>query len=278
MSARVSTYLASAAFWLLAIGLALAMRAGTANANAGGPLPGSTSSTAVLPGSTLGQPGSPVSQPDQSTESSIVAGVPLTTPVPCILPFYDVQESDYYYQAVKDLYCHGAISGYGDGTFRPDTNLTRAQICKIVVLALDIPLYTPQKPSFEDVPTDNTFYTYIESYWHAAGGNCSDCSTTFRPYSDTTRGQLAKIIVLAACWPIYTPPVPTFSDVPISNPFYQYIETAYDKGIISGYADATFRPFNNITRGQVSKVVYRAILEGPACAAPTPGSVPSGSP
>lgn len=275
MSARRFTYLASAAFWLLLIGLALAMRAGTANANSGGPLPGSTTG---LPGSTLSPPGSSVGQPDQSTESSIVAGVPLTTPVPCILPFYDVLESDYYYQAVKYLYCHSSISGYGDGTFRPETNITRAQICKIVVLALDIPLYTPQKPSFEDVLPDNTFYTYIESYWYATAGGCSDCSATFRPYNDTTRGQLAKIIVLAACWPIYTPPVPTFSDVPSTNPFYQYIETAYERGVISGYADATFRPFNNITRGQVSKVIYRAILEGPACAVPTPVAIPTFSP
>src|SRR5438477_552177 len=87
-----------------------------------------------------------------------------------------------------------------------------------------------------DSDTGGAFYTYIESYWHATAGSCHDCATIFHPYGDTTRGQLAKIIVLASCWPIYTPPQPTFDDVPASNPFYEYIETAYDKGIISGYA------------------------------------------
>src|SRR5215210_6230174 len=132
MSARLSTYLASTAFWLLVISLALAMRAGIANASSGGSLPGATVGP---PGSTAEQPGPAPGQPDRSTESSIVAGVPLATPVPCLLPFYDVEESDYYYQPVKYLYCHSSISGYGDGTFRPGNNITRAQILKIVVLA-----------------------------------------------------------------------------------------------------------------------------------------------
>ena len=270
MSAKAFTYLASAAFWLLLIGVALGMRAGTAHAGSGGTLPGSggslPGSTGVLPGSTGGSlPGSVEVQPldpTDSTDSSIVAGVPLATPVPCILPFDDVQETDYYYEPVKYLYCHGSISGYGDGTFKPGENLTRGQICKIVVLALDLPFYVPQKPSFEDVLPDNTFYPYIESYWHAARGNCSDCPTTFRPYTDTTRGQLAKIIVLAACWPIYAPPQPTFDDVPTSNPFYQYIETAYELELVSGYTCGPtcleFRPGANITRAQLSKIIVLA--------------------
>ena len=104
---------------------------------------------------------------------------------------------------MRYLYCHGAISGYGDGTFRP--------------------------------------------------------------YNLTTRGQLAKIVVLAEGFTIYTPPTPTFHDVPTTNPFYTYIETAYHQGVISGYSCGTgcleFRPGNNSTRGQLSKIVYQAITQ-----------------
>ena len=42
--------------------------------------------------------------------------------------------------------------------------------------------------------------------------------------------------------------------------FYDYIETAYHHGIISGYADGTFRPGNSATRGQICKIVYDALL------------------
>jgi hypothetical protein len=55
------------------------------------------------------------------------------------------------------------------------------------------------------------------------------------------------------------PTYPTFTDVPTTNPFYPYIETAYLHAIISGYSDRTFRPQNNATRGQIAKIVHNAI-------------------
>jgi hypothetical protein len=195
---------------------------------------------------------------------------------PCTVPFSDVAPADYFYEAVRWLYCRGAISGYADGTFRPGNNVTRAQICKLVVEALGIPHYTPPSPTFLDVPADHPFYVYIESYWHYAGSCWTECFY-FHPYNNTTRGQLAKIIVFASCWPIYTPPTPTFLDVPATDPFYQAIETAYHQGVISGYADGTFRPSNLITRGQVSKIVYRAIMRGASCPSPTPTRTPTAS-
>ncbi len=47
----------------------------------------------------------------------------------------------------------------------------------------------------------------------------------------------------------------SFSDVPRGSTFYSYIECLACKGIISGYADGTFRPGNNVTRGQLAKIV-----------------------
>ncbi|MFL5733755.1 MAG: S-layer homology domain-containing protein, partial [Chloroflexia bacterium] len=48
-----------------------------------------------------------------------------------------------------------------------------------------------------------------------------------------------------------------------TDAFYQYIETAYRHGIISGYECGTgcleFRSGNNATRGQISKIVYLAV-------------------
>jgi hypothetical protein len=46
-----------------------------------------------------------------------------------------------------------------------------------------------------------------------------------------------------------------YYDVPTDNTFYSYIECMATRGIISGYADNTFHPNSNITRGQLSKVV-----------------------
>ena len=98
-----------------------------------------------------------------------------------------------------------------------------------------------------------------------SGYSCGSGCLEFRPGNNVTRGQLSKIVVIAANWPVIDPTIPTFSDVPTDQPFYTYIETAYCHGVISGYSDGTFRPGNDATRGQISKIVYQAVTEGRAC-------------
>lgn len=82
---------------------------------------------------------------------------------------------------------------------------------------------------------------------------------TFRPYNNTTRGQISKIVVLAVGWTIDTTGGPHFWDVPEYNPFYTYVETAYNHGIISGYTDGSFRWGSNVTRAQLCKMIVLAL-------------------
>src|SRR5207237_675047 len=118
------------------------------------------------------------------------------TATQCAITFSDVHPSDYFYGPAQYLYCHGAISGYSDGTFRP--------------------------------------------------------------YNDTTRGQLCKIVVLSEGWAIDESGAPHFRDVPSSSPFFAYIETAYNRQVISGYGDGSFRWGGKVTRGQLCKIVVLA--------------------
>jgi hypothetical protein len=184
----------------------------------------------------------------------------------CIITFTDVFPTDYFYEAVRYLSCRGTISGYSDNTFRPYNNTTRGQLTKIVVLGFGLSIYTPGSPTFVDVPASHTFYAYIETAAQAgivSGYSCGPGCLEFRPGNDVTRGQLSKIVVVAAGWPLLNPITPTFVDVPTGDPFYRYIETAYDRAIISGYSCGSgcleFRPGNNATRGQISKIVHLAV-------------------
>src|SRR5205823_6125200 len=83
-----------------------------------------------------------------STSTPTSAPTLTLTVTPCPMSFSDVQPSDYFYEGVRYLYCEGAISGYSDGTFRPYNNVTRAQICKIIVLADHWPINTEGGPHF----------------------------------------------------------------------------------------------------------------------------------
>jgi hypothetical protein len=186
--------------------------------------------------------------------------VPRGSATPCSINFSDVHSSDYFRQAVEYLYCRGAVSGYGDGSFRPFSNTTRGQLSKMVVLARGWSTDTSGGPHFSDVPTFSAFYTYIETAYHR-GAISGYSDGTFRWGSSVTRGQLSKIVVKAAGWSTNTSGGPHFSDVPTSSAFYSYVETAYNHGVISGYSGGTFKPGSNATRGQISKIVYNAVTQ-----------------
>jgi hypothetical protein len=136
----------------------------------------------------------------------------------------------------------------------------------------------PCSITFTDVlPTDYFYEPVRYLYCNAVISGYND--NTFRPYNNTTRGQLTKIVVLGFGFDIYTPPAPTFTDVPVDHPFYAFVETAYREGLVSGYDDGTFRPYNNVTRGQLSKIVVQAARWPPyRPASPTFSDVPAGHP
>src|SRR5205807_9683426 len=142
-------------------------------------------------------------------------------------------------------------------------------------LGFGIPLNTTGGPHFSDVSPTDIFYPYIETAYHngiITGYNtnppCSSGTPCFKPNNPVTRGQLTKIIVLAASWQLANPTGNTFQDVEAGSPFYQYVETAVRHGIVGGYECGTppagpcvppenkpyFLPANNATRAQISKI------------------------
>jgi hypothetical protein len=181
-------------------------------------------------------------------------GCPVGTPHSNPNVFSDVDQSNPFFIGITELHEMSAISGYSDGTFRWGNDATRAQLVKIVVIAFGYPLNPGTTPTFSDVPTNHPFYNYIQTaYSNELISGYDD--GTFRPYNNITRGQLSKIVVGAAHMALLIPTSATFSDVPVGSPFFAYVETAYGNGIVSGYSDGTFRPGNNATRGQLSKIV-----------------------
>jgi hypothetical protein len=250
------------------------------------PGPPATSTTPPLPTQTPGGP-SATPPPSGTPRPTRTPGGPSATPPPptatsCAVRFSDVHPADYFYQPVLYLACRAVISGYGDGTFRPYTNTTRAQMVKIVVLGFAMPIYTPPagQYTFADVPPSQPFFAVIETAAHSivsgydCGGAGEPCDAQRRPYfrpgSNVTRGQLSKIVVGAASWPLLDPATATFVDVVPGSAFYAFVETAVCHRVVTGYADGTFRPGAPATRGQIGKIVYLALTPPPGSCAGAP--------
>jgi hypothetical protein len=122
--------------------------------------------------------------------------------------------------------------------------------------------------SLSDVYPGQTFYEPVR-YLYCAGVVSGYPDGTFRPGNATTRAQLTKMVVLAEHWQLNNPVEPTFADVSRDSTFYQYIETASAHGVIAGYpcggaepcdprSRPYFRPNNNVTRAQASKITVLA--------------------
>ncbi len=131
--------------------------------------------------------------------------------------------------------------------------------------------------SFSDVHTSDHYYEGVR-YLYCQGAISGYSDNTFRPGNATTRGQVAKIVVLAEGWALSNPTSPSFWDVPRGSTYYTYVETARAQGVINGYSDGSFRVGENVSRGQLAKIV--AIAQGWSLVNPGTGSfvdVPPGS-
>jgi hypothetical protein len=185
--------------------------------------------------------------------------------------FDDVPYSLWAWTYIEYLTTHGVVSGYGDYTFHPNDATLRGQFAKMIVLGLNIPISSSTQ-DFEDVPPGSVYFPYVEAAFHAGiigGYPCSGpgepCGPQNRPYfrpsNSITRGQLAKMVVLAKHWTLLNPTNPTFSDVLPGSTFYTYVETGYAHNVLAGYEDGTYRPNNVATRAQCSKLLYYAIQQ-----------------
>ena len=156
---------------------------------------------------------------------------------------------------IKLLIEKQAISGYPDGTFRPDANITRAEFATILVKALN--LQTRTGKVFAD--TLNHWAKDIISTAQAHGIINGYDAQTFGPDDYITREQMAVMIARAAG--LYNAAAGKyFAD---SSEFSEWAVNAIaaisEKGIINGYPDGTFRPKNLATRAEAVTVITKIL-------------------
>jgi len=231
----------------------------------------------------------PTQTPGGPTATIEPSDTPEPQPTSCPIQFTDVPQGSTFYDFIRCLACAGIINGYPDGTFKPNNNVTRGQLSKIVANAAGFS--DPQTiQMFEDVPVGSTFFDFIgrlasRGYigGYACGGTGEPCNPPgnlpyFRTNNNATRGQIAKIDANAAGF--VDPPVgQTFEDVAPASAFYTYTQRLTSRAIMAGYPCGGagepciapdnrpyFRPNNNATRGQTSKIVSGTFF--PNCQTP----------
>lgn len=168
--------------------------------------------------------------------------------------FSDVADTAVYKQAFDELYALGIFIGYEDGTIKPDNNITRAEVTKLVVATMG-PSYTEAALGAANI--DTQFTDVPGSHW-AAGYVATGVAnnfingmdpTTFAPEENVTYAQIVKMIVAAM----------GYTSICERNGGYPngYLTTASSIGVTKGVnivgADTV------VTRGQVAMLLANAV-------------------
>ena len=175
------------------------------------------------------------------------------------LPFHDVTEGDWFYDAVRYAYETGLMDGVGDSLFAPNSQTTRAQLVTILYRLEGEPEVSGTS-GFTDVEA-GTWYTDAVA-WAAANGIVNGTTdTTFAPGEDITREQLVTVLYRYAESKGYDVSASAdLSGYPDAGQVQDYAQPAMAwavaEDIVEG-VDGNLNPTGDATRAQIATILMR---------------------
>ena len=183
-------------------------------------------------------------------------------------PDYAQHWAEAYIEKVIEL---EIAQGIGENNFDPNTNVTRAQLTKMVLNAagIEIPESVTFRP-FRDIYTKSWYAPYIKAA-KDLGIIQGYSNGKFHPLRDVNRAEALKILIeggldidivldpsqgMLANFDLEENP---FSDIMPNAWYSKYVFYAYQNGVVSGYPDGTFGPDKSMTRAEFAKVIIKAL-------------------
>lgn len=172
------------------------------------------------------------------------------------IKFTDVAETDKGYEAIYKLVNAGVLVGDGDGTFRPNDGLTRAEFCKIINLIFD---YKEEADTnFSDVKETDWYYKEV-LIAKKAGYIAGYGDDTFRGENMLTREETCVIISRVAN--LYKLPYYKIIKDHVSSWAKEYVEKVLSNRLMPLEAGDTFRATEKITRAEMAMVSAGFVVE-----------------
>jgi exopolysaccharide biosynthesis protein len=192
-----------------------------------------------------------VNSPSDGYERSVSAILQIVNTDPY---FKDLKYTHWAIEPILELTKQKIISGYPDGTFKPDNNITRLDAATLISkhMGLDVKNITDQH--FNDVNKATYGYETISA---VAKENIINGykDGSFRPNAYLTRAEMASIMDRA--YELTGMANKNFKDVAKIHWAYSPIMTVVANDIASGYEDGTYRPSKKITRAEFSSMLQR---------------------
>ncbi len=187
-------------------------------------------------------------------------------------PFEDVDEGDWYYDAVLYASHRALFNGVSPTSFAPDMKMSRAMLVTVLFRLkgepeIGLPLPDYMKKTFNDVKEDDYFYKAVD--WAANNGIVNGVGDNrFDPHADVSREQMATILYrFTVNYVGDTAPRGDLSQFADSSAVSSYavepMSWAVGSGLINGLTKAEglcLDPLGGATRAQVATILMRYLL------------------
>ena len=169
--------------------------------------------------------------------------------------FSDVQSGSWYYDNVTDMTNQGYLSGYEDGTFRPDGTVTKAELVSIVGRIAGLQESAKQNNHWADGMVQTALTKGLFDW--------DEIPPTAQTYDEPITRQLAVKIVMNAFFKEergdYNRVSSSVSDfAQLDGRYYDSMIAAYCKGIVYGDDKGNLNPKSSITRAEACAIIMRA--------------------
>ncbi len=176
--------------------------------------------------------------------------------------FIDVNESHWFYEAVKFVYEAGLMNGEGENTFNPQGNLNRAMLVTILYRLENTPEVT-EANQFSDVSAGQWYTEAV--IWASVNGIVNGYEDgTFAPTNNVTREEMAAMLMRYAEYKgidvTATKDISGYNDAAkVSAWAQQNMAWSNSAGLIQGDENNNLNPQGKATRAEAATILMRLV-------------------
>ncbi len=168
--------------------------------------------------------------------------------------YSDIEQGTDLEKAVSALTDEGVLNGYSDGTFKPNKDVTRAEMCKMINILFNFT--DVGRNNFSDVTPEAWFYKQVliaNEYGYIEGFP----DGTFKGDNNVTRAQAAVIINRITPLLEIEDTVTITDEIPIWS--LSAVQMIANHKLLLTDEDGSFRASENLKRGELAMLLYRFI-------------------
>jgi len=182
--------------------------------------------------------------------------------------FSDMDTDHWAYDAVIKMSEMGIISGYDDGSFKPNEAISRAEFATVMVLTLGLEPNDEATSSFIDMDDDHWVVPYVDAAKSYLTGYSTSNGLKFKPDEDALREDMAVAIVRAKGYSVSNADLDYLKDYvdvdSIDDNLKPFVGAAIKNGVMVGSVvdgKKVFNPNDILTRAQAAALLLNIVEE-----------------